>query len=334
MPPLSADRWRAISPYLDEALDLPTADRAAWLESICSRDAGLALDLRTLLAEHDRVHRSRFLEQPVPLTSRTALTQSLGGQTVGAYRLLSLIGQGGMGSVWLAEPCDGRGDGQVAVKLLNMALMGRAGEERFRRDGAILAGLTHPHIARVMDADVTATGQPYLILEHVAGLTLARYCDEHALDIEARVRLFLDVVEAVVHAHANLIVHRDLKPANVLVSKDGGVKLLDVGIGKLLERDAGRGAIAGGTSALTPEYAAPEQLTGGPVTTATDVYALGVLLNALLTGHPSGDLDTIVANALKKDPTERYRSATALADDLRRFLRHQPINRRSRCIQW
>ena len=320
MPALSAERWRAISPYLDQALDLPTADRAAWLESICARDARLAADLQTLLAEQDRVRLSRFLEQSVPLTSRMALMRSLAGQTVGAYRLVSLIGQGGMGSVWLAERCDGRFEGQVAVKLLNIALMGRAGEERFRREGAILARLTHPHIARLIDAGVTATGQPYLILEHVAGPTLNCYCDTQGLGIEARVRLFLDVLDAVVHAHANLIVHRDLKPGNVLVSEDGGVKLLDFGVAKLLEPD-------------------------GPVTTATDVYALGVLLSVLLSGqHPTGDavespatlthailrgdLDSIVAKALKKNPAERYGSATALADDLRRLLLHEPISAR------
>ena len=153
------------------------------------------MDLQTLLAEQDSVRLSRFLEQSAPLTSRMALTRSLAGQTIGAYRLVSLIGQGGMGSVWLAERCDGRFDGQVAVKLLNIALMGRAGEERFRREGTILARLTHPHIARLIDAGVAATGQPYLILEHVAGLTLDCYCDEHALGIEARVRLFLDVAQ-------------------------------------------------------------------------------------------------------------------------------------------
>jgi serine/threonine protein kinase len=308
---LSAERWRALSPYLDQALDLPAADRAAWLESIRARDARLAVDLQTLLGEQDCVRLSRFLEQPVPLTSRITLMRSLAGQTVGAYRLVSLIGQGSRGSVWLAERGDGRVEGQVAVKLLDIALMGREGEERFRCEGAILARLTHPHIARLFAADVTATGQPYLIVEHVAGLTLDCYCDAQGLGIEARVRLFLDVVDAVARAHGNLIVHRDLRPGNVLVSEDGGVKLVDFGVAKLLERDAA-------------------------VTTATDVYALGVLLSVLLSGQhpgdavespatltraiPRGDLDSIVAKALKKNAAERYGSAAALADDVRRFL--------------
>jgi serine/threonine protein kinase/Tfp pilus assembly protein PilF len=390
MPPLNADRWRALSPYLDQALEIPTADRGSWLASIYARDAGLAVDLQTLLAEHDLIHESHFLEEPLPQTARAALTQSLAGQTIGAYRLVSVIGQGGMGSVWLAERCDGRFEGQVAVKLLNIALVGRAGEERFRREGTILARLTHPHIARLIDAGVTATGQPYLILEHVDGTGIDAYCNERTLSVEARLRLFLDIIDAVVHAHANLIVHRDIKPPNVLVSGDGRVKLLDFGIAKLLQGEGGwegSGASpltrdAGG--ALTPQYAAPEQVAGGPVTTATDVYALGVLLYVLLSGqHPAGeavqspatlmqaivdteprrvsdavvspsetpealarhaakcgttaarlrralrgDLDTIIAKALKKNPSERYASAAALGDDLRRFLQHEPIGAR------
>ena len=143
-----------------------------------------------------------------------------------------------MGSVWLAERCDGRFEGRAAVKLLNIALMGRAGEERFRREGDFLAKVTHPHIARLFDAGVSPTGQPYLVLEYVDGQAIDRYCNEHALGIEARIDLFLDVLEAVAHAHANLIVHRDIKPANVLVSVDGQVKLLDFGIAKLIDEDA------------------------------------------------------------------------------------------------
>jgi serine/threonine protein kinase/tetratricopeptide (TPR) repeat protein len=395
MAPLSADRWRALSPYLDEALEIPTGERGSWLASVFARDPRLAADLQKLLSEHDFVLESRFLEQPVSLGFRAAQTSSLAGETVGAYRLLSPIGQGGMGSVWLAERCDGRFDGRVAVKLLNIALIGRAGEERFRHEGTILARLTHPHIAHLIDSGVTTAGQPYLILEHVAGAAIDRYCDDHGLSIEARVRLFLDVLEAVIHAHANLIVHRDIKPVNVIVSDEGRVKLLDFGIAKLLQGDGEWDQVAGaltrdGGSALTPQYAAPEQVAGGPVTTATDVYALGVLLYVLLTGqHPAGaavqspatlihaiidaeprrvsdavvskdespealarhlshcgttasrlrwmlrgDLDTIVAKALKKKPAERYSSASALADDLQRFLRHEPISARPDTIRY
>jgi serine/threonine protein kinase/tetratricopeptide (TPR) repeat protein len=399
MPGLSPDRWRAVSPYLDEALDIATGERAAWLASIRARDEALADDLRLLLEEHEALHASRFLERAVPLPSHAGLSVSLAGQTLGAYRLTKRIGQGGMGSVWLAERCDGRFEGRAAIKLLNIALMGRAGEERFRREGNILARLTHPHIAHLVDAGVSPTGQPYLVLEHVDGQSIDRYCSERSLGIEARLRLFLDVLEAVAHAHANLIVHRDLKPANVLVSVDGQVKLLDFGIAKLLEGDAEWGQpraveasplTRDGGGALTPEYAAPEQVTGGQVTTATDVYALGVLLYVLLSGrHPAGaalrspadlvraivetepkrvsdavvsrtetadtlarhaascgttpgrlcgklqgDLDIIVAKALKKSAPERYASVTALAEDLRRTLRQEPISARPDTLRY
>ena len=373
--------------------------RARWLAAICARDAALAADLESLLAEHEELQESEFLERALPLGRQSDDTPSLEGQVVGAYRLNSLIGQGGMGSVWLAERCDGRFEGRVAVKLLNFALVGRDGEERFRREGNFLAKVTHPHIARLIDAGVSAVGQPYLVLEHVNGQAIDRYCDEQAKGIEARIRLFLDVLEAVAHAHANLIVHRDIKPANVLVSVDGEVKLLDFGIAKLITGDAQWGGSPGvaagaltrdGAAPLTPEYAAPEQLAQGHVTTATDVYALGVLLYVLLSGqHPvgaavrspvtliraiveveprrmsdvvvsrtetadalahhaarcdttvgrlrralRGDLDTIVAKALKKNAPERYASVTALADDLRRFLRREPISARPDTLRY
>ncbi len=399
MPSLSTDRWRALSPYLDEALEVAADRRGAWLASIRARDAALAADLEALLAEYVDLQQSGFLENAPPSIHRPAERQSLEGQIIGAYRLLSLIGEGGMGSVWLAERCDGRFEGRAALKLLNVARMGRAGEERFRREGDFLAKVTHPHIARLFDAGVSTTGQPYLVLEYVNGQTIDHYCNEHALGIEERIHLFLDVLEAVTHAHANLIVHRDIKPANVLVSKDGDVKLLDFGIAKLLDDDAQwDGSPIPEASALTREagsvltltFAAPEQLTRGHVTTATDVYALGVLLYMLLSGqHPvgsavrspaaliraiieveprrmsdavvgraetlealtghavqcgttvsrlrralRGDLDTIVAKALKKNATERYVSVSVFAGDLHRFLRHEPISARPDTLRY
>ena len=391
MPPFNADRWRVLSPYLDEALEIAPDERGDWLASIAARDAALADDLRSMLAQHRTVHESKFLERAV-LDPGHAPLGTLTGQVVGAYRLVSPIGQGGTGSVWLAERCDGRFEGRAAVKLLNISLVGRAGEERFRREGNILARLRHPRIAHLIDAGVSPAGQPYLVLEHVDGQTIEEYCDDRGLPVEHRIRLFLNVVDAVAHAHANLIVHRDIKPANVLVSTEGEVKLLDFGIAKLIEPDTGWNNATAETSALTreggavltPEYAAPEQLSGGAVTTATDVYALGILLYVLLTGrHPAGealespatliraivdrepsrvsdavvsetggphisirhatarattpgklrrllrgDLDTIVSKAMKKNASERYSSVTALADDLRRFLRHEPISAR------
>jgi len=395
MPPITPERWRVLSPYLDEALELATDQRGDWLKTISSRDAALAADLKALLTDQEVVHESRFMDRAL-LDPRTTLAPSMAGQVLGAYRLVSLIGEGGSGSVWLAERCDGRYQGRAAVKLLNRSLIGAVGEERFRREGTILAQLRHPQIAHLIDAGISASKQPYLVLEHVDGVTIDRYCDDKALGINARIRLFLDVLEAVAHAHANLIVHRDLKPANVLVSTDGEVKLLDFGIARLVQDEAKR--VAGAESsavsreigrALTPEFAAPEQVSGGPVTTATDIYALGVLLYLLLTGdHPAGDavrspetllraillsdpprvseavghsrthdtaidhvarygttptrlrrnlrgdLDAIVALALKKDPAQRYSSITAFSDDLRRFLRREPVSARAGTIRY
>lgn len=380
MSTLSPDQWQALSPYLDQALAMTDDARAAWLSSLGEQDPALAAQLLALLDEHRVLAQEGFLED-----GRFALPNSTGlaGQTLGPYTLISQIGQGGMGSVWLARRSDGRFERQAAVKFVSIALAGGATEERFKREGSILGRLTHPHIADLLDAGISADGQPYLILEYVDGTTIDQYCDQHKLDLEARVRLFLDVLSAVAHAHANLIVHRDIKPSNVLVTTGGEVKLLDFGIAKLLEGEGQTGVATllthEGGSALTPRYAAPEQLTGQPVTTTTDVYMLGVLLYLLLSGrHPAGsgahspaelvkavldlepprasdavtsddssliaerrgttadklrrelcgDLDTIVGKALKKSPQERYASVTEFANDLQRYLKHEPISAR------
>ena len=288
-PRLDKARWNAVSPYLDHALDLEEDERARWLEVLREDQPEVAADLEQLLEARRTVLEERFLEHGgvVPCEE-----MSLAGHTVGAYRLMAPIGHGGMGTVWLAERSDGRFEGRAAVKLLNLSLMGASpsrGEERFRREGSLLARLTHPNIARLIDAGVSSSGQPYLVLEHIDGQTIDRYCDDHALGVEARIRLFLGVLSAVAHAHANLVVHRDLKPSNVLVSADGQVKLLDFGIAKLLQTDEWGVLTREGGTALTPEFAAPEQVTGNQVTTSTDVYSLGVLLYLLLGGqHPAG----------------------------------------------
>ena len=380
---ISSDAWNRASPHLDRVLDLPPAERDEYLAKLSIDDATLASDVRALLAEHRLLTAEGFLASPV-LIHRPE--PALSGVSVGAYRLVSPIGHGGMGSVWLGERSDGRFEARVAVKLLNAALLGRSAERRFRREGTILARLAHPHIGRLLDAGVSATGQPYLVLEYVDGRPIDRYCDEEQLGIDERIRLFLDVQSAVAHAHANLIVHRDLKPSNVLVTADGTVKLLDFGIAKLLEVDGGGDTVTmltrEGDVALTPKYAAPEQVTGGAITTATDVYTLGVILFELLSGqHPTGldargaseyvraltdreplrlsaavgaagsaeaaaraasrgtspdrlrsalegDLETIVAKALKTNPAERYWSVAGFEDDVRRFVSHQPITAR------
>ena len=365
---LGPDRWRLIDAHLSAALDLDDAERAAWLAALRGENAALAAEVEALLDEHRELAGNRFLEGFTPPLLRPA---GLAGQIVGAYTLVSPIGHGGMGAVWLAERSDGRFDRRVAVKFLNIALVGR-GEERFKREGTLVARLTHPHIAQLLDAGVADGGQPFLTFELVDGAPIDRYCEQHQLGIDARIRLFLDVLGAVAHAHANLIVHRDIKPSTVFVDRTGHVKLLDFGIAKLLEADDRTDAALltrGSDSPLTPEYAAPEQMTGGPVTTSTDVYALGLLLYVVLAGrHPAGalnspadvvkavteteaprmsvvapdgvrrqlrgDLDVIVAKALAKNPAHRYVSVTDLADDLTRYLHHQPIRARRETVRY
>ena len=290
MSKLSPDQWRALSPHLDEALEMTEEQRSTWLSSLQTVNPILASQLESLLHEHRLLSQKGFLEATpvVDLPDGGALA----GQAFGAYTLVSQIGHGGMGTVWLARRNDGRFDRSVAVKVLNVALMGKSGEERFRREGHILGRLTHPHIAELIDAGVSSDGQPYLVLEYVEGDHIDRYCDQNKLDVRARIRLFLDALHAVAQAHANHIVHRDLKPANLLVRVDGQAKLLDFGIAKLLEAEGQSGQsplTLEGARALTPEYAAPEQLKGEAVTAATDIYAAGVLLYVLLTGqHPAG----------------------------------------------
>ena len=246
------------------------------------------------------------------------LLLGLTGQSIGNYTLESQIGSGGMGTVWRARRNDGRFEGVAAVKILNAALLGRAAEERFRREGSILARLQHPNIAHILDAGVAPNGFPYIVLEHVEGDHIDRWCDNRTLGVEARIRLFLDVLTAVAHAHANLVVHRDIKPSNVLVSDDGRPKLLDFGIAKLLQGEADDEQTLltrEGEWALTPVYAAPEQMTGGPVTTATDVYSLGVLLYVLLCGrHPIAVSTHSAADLIRAvvDEDPRRLSASAL----------------------
>ena len=352
-------RWDELNPLLDELLDLHGEARAQRMARIEREAPELAEALNTLLAGQDTMVRAGFLDAPAPLPER-----SLAGHVLGAYTVEREIGQGGMGTVWLARRTDGRFEGHVAVKVLSGPLLGHGAVERFEREGRILGRLSHPHIARLIDAGVDGQ-RPYLILEYVDGQPIDAHCSRAKLDLKRRVRLFLHVLDAVAHAHARLILHRDLKPSNILVSAAGEVKLLDFGIAKLLDDSTQPGAASELTraagNAYTPRFAAPEQIEGGDVTTATDVYALGVLLYLLLANrHPTepqatasaleqlravvetvpppasqaaaaqarelrGDLDTIVAKALKKKPAERYGNAALLAEDLQRWLDHVPI---------
>ncbi len=346
------DRWQVLEPLLDRALELAPDERSRWLDELSADSPALAADLTALLSGEVAADRNGFLAGE--------LAVDLADLEVGAYAVERPLGQGGMGSVWLARRIDGRFEGHAAVKFLNLALLSPLGQERFRREGSLLARLAHPGIARLLDAGVSAGGQPYLVLEYVDGQRIDAFARERLPSLEERIRLFLQVLAAVGHAHANLIVHRDLKPSNILVTGDGSVKLLDFGIAKLLDAEGSgeRSALtleAG--RALTPEFAAPEQVRGDPITTATDVDALGVLLYLLLSGrHPTGeesrtpadairalfeveparlelgDLDNILAKALRKDSQQRYVTVTAFADDLERYLRREPVSARAQSL--
>jgi tetratricopeptide (TPR) repeat protein len=285
-----ASRWALLSPLIDELLELGEEARAVRLAELARRDATGAAELSDLLGRQRAVELEGFLEAPA-LGAAPGIT--LEGRTVGAYTIERLLGQGGMGTVWLARRSDGRFEGRAAVKFLRLGLLGSAGAARFRLEGSILARLSHPNIARLLDAGVLE-GQPYLVLEHVEGRRVDEWCDAHALGIEPRIRLFLGVLDAVAHAHDRLVLHRDLKPSNILVTAEGQPKLLDFGVAKLLEGAAASGQATELTGQagrpFTPGYAAPEQLRGEDVTTATDVYALGVVLHQLLAGtHPGAE---------------------------------------------
>ncbi len=357
------DRWNAAQTILDAALDLPQAERTAYVTEhapdVDTREAllgllarepelptmlsGSAVDLRTLL---EGAGLAPPVQQGMP-------------ERVGVYRPVRLIGRGGMGVVYLAERADGQFEQTVALKLSAAGLAADV-QRRFEDERRILARLSHPHIARLLGGGLFE-GRPYFAMEYVEGEPITTYAERLGLSIGARVRLFRDVCAAVGYAHRNLIVHRDLKPSNVLVTQAGEVKLLDFGIARLLEDDADRTQT--GERWMTPGYAAPEQIRGESITTATDVYGLGALLYALLTGsaprgadaaallddfvppRPStalasgnggeaarersrrvrGDLDHIVLKALRADPSRRYASAEALSDDLDRHLRQVPV---------
>jgi len=360
---LSPAQWQTLRSLLDEAMALEGDERARWLDGLQGERAGFRSRLAALLAHAQgssaqallatlpRVETGQFAPAPPP------------AERIGPYRLIRELGSGGMASVWLAERTDMLKGRQVALKLPHGAWRRAGLADRLQREREILATLEHPNIARLYDAGVADDGQPWLALEYVAGERIDAWCERHALDVPARLRLFLQVARAVAHAHSNLVVHRDLKPSNILVTGDGEVKLLDFGIAKLLEQgeaheteltqQAGR--------ALTPEYAAPEQILGRPIGTAADVYALGVVLYELLAGcrpymlqrhsraaleeailqadaaPPSarapaarraalrGDLDTIALKALRKNPAERYATVAALAEDIERHLSHRPV---------
>lgn len=283
---MTKERWQKIQTLFEQALTLPTPDREAFLREQCGDDAALMGEVMSLLNADLDAHS--MLDGLAVDTVDFAAELNLEGKRVGPYRISGEIGSGGMGTVFWAERAEGDFAQQVAVKLIKRGMDSREILDRFRRERQIMARLQHPNIARLLDGGVTDDGLPYFAMEYVKGEPIDRYCDRTKMPIKERLKLFQTVCSAVQYAHQNLVVHRDLKPSNILVTEDGTVKLLDFGISKVLSGDDWRSGLASlthvGVRPMTPEYAAPEQVTGGPVTTATDVYALGVLLYELLTG--------------------------------------------------
>ena len=319
---LSAERWRELEPWLDELLEAEPAARKRRLAQIASEDAALAADLEGLLAAHD--DPPTILRGPLEADTPEPPTQAGDprvGTVVGGYRLVRRLGQGGMATVYLGERADGAFEHRVAVKLVRSDAASEAVLRRLADEQRILARLNHPHIARLFGGGLTDDGQPFILMELVAGTPITHYCDRRRLTVGERLELFGAACEAVEYAHGNLVVHRDLKPSNILVSDDGEVKLLDFGIAKVVQPEAGSSAEKGTVTSLyghpmTPEFAAPEQFEGGPITTATDVYALGVVLYELLTGrrpHGGGLLPHQLAMSVLETEPERPSSAVRRA---------------------
>ncbi len=375
-------RWAELSPLLDDALDMPEKLREPWLQSLDLEPAmhealaQLILDASRpgfIDAGSNRIARvlvDSEGDDDVAEDDKTLLSDWC-GRLLGPFRLIRLIGQGGMASVFLAEREGGDFVQQVAVKVLRHGMLDRFEQQRFLRERQILARLEHPRIARLIDGGVTREGVPWFAMEYVEGVPVTEFCDRGRLPVEARLSLFQQVCDAVTHAHSALVVHRDLKPSNILVSSDGKLKLLDFGIARLIEHPDGHSAHTVTETSrrrLTPAYAAPEQWRGEATTTATDVYALGVLLHEMLVGvkperrdddtlrlpsavlrsrehaealaqrrrlslsqlrrRLSGDLDMILRQALHAQPQRRYPSVAAFAEDIDRHLDNRPVRAR------
>ncbi len=364
---MTPDRWQRTKEIVADALEKDAAERPAFVASACAEDSALERAVNSMLAHAD--DETRFdgaIDELQRVRSGGDDTRT--GQIVGAYRITREIGRGGMGAVYLGERADAQFEKQVAIKILKRGTDTEEVLRRFQTERQILARLEHPHIAHLIDGGTTADGLPFFALQYVRGTRITEFCDKEKLDARARVALFLKVCAAVEFAHRNLIVHRDLKPGNILVTDEGEPMLLDFGIAKLLAPDAHTIELTvRDHQRLTPGYASPEQVRGEPVTTASDVYALGALLYELLagesphrfpTGAPSptelfrvvvegapprasvstpdpekrralrGDLDNILLTALRKEPERRYSGVAAFSDDLRRYLEGRPVRAR------
>src|SRR5687767_11946034 len=355
---ITPERWQQVKHLLAEAMELDTARQRQFLDSACADDGDLRAEVDLLLAHRvdtgsDPMEQCAVDASLLRFESNSAQT----GNRIGPYKILSEIGRGGMGAVYLAERDDQHYRQQVAIKLIKPGLGGDQIQRRFRNEMQILAELNHANIARLFDGGETADGLPYLVMEYVEGSSINQYCGDKQLTIEQRLNLFCTVCAAVQYAHQHLVIHRDIKPGNILVTSDGVPKLVDFGIAKLLDQTTiGPELTATAMPFMTPQYASPEQLRGESVTTATDVYSLGVVLYELLSGRSpyrfksriphemakticedtpekpqkrlNADLDNIVLMAMRKEPQRRYATAEQFAEDIRRHLDGLPVRAR------
>jgi serine/threonine-protein kinase len=359
-----AELWERIEPILDTALELPPESWPAYLDTACGRDTPLRAAVEKLLVSAGETEVTTATSAGAVAWAQPMLAERelAAPSRIGPYVIDHVLGRGGMGSVYLAARDDAEFAPRVALKVMRNGLdQDRVLLRRFTEERQILATLEHPGVARLLEGGVTSDGHPWFAMEYVDGMPLNRYVEAHELTLNEKLGLFLQIIDAVSYAHRNLIVHRDLKPSNILVTVDGHIKLLDFGIAKLLSPTVAADApiTRTGFQPFTPEYASPEQVLGEPVTTAADVYALGVVLYELLTGQrplslarsnpadwarivreaepkpPSavvadgralrGDLDTIVLMALRREPARRYASVDRLGDDVRRHLEERPV---------
>ncbi len=369
---MSPERWAKIEEIYQEAADLPAPRRAGFLKRSCAGDPSLLAEIESLLGASEISNLNEIISVAAPQDQDRLI-----GQRIGPYLVTEVVGIGGMGTVYAATRDDDQFQQRVAIKVVARSPQLAEILPRFRHERQILARLDHPNIARLLDGgalDPALGGRPYIVMEFIDGLPLIEHCKEKKLSVRDRLQLFQTICSAVQYAHQNLVVHRDLKPANILVTNTGTAKLLDFGIAKLLEDDthtASGDQTATGVFLFTPNYASPEQISGAPITTGSDIYSLGVILFELLTGErahamesrswpeivkticeldpvkPStrtsnvetrkllrGDLDTIVLTAMRKEPERRYRSAGELSDDIGRYLNSEPLRAREDSIAY
>ena len=350
------ERWSQVESLFLKAIEIPADDRDRFLDKACQamRNACEKSETRDFASDAPNA----------PLLSANDAAPDMAGRRIGVYRLVRMLGHGGMGSVYLAVRDDEQFHKEVAIKLLKRGMDTDFMLGRFRQERQILANLEHPFIARLLDGGATDDGLPFFVLEYVDGLPITKYCTEKNLNLNERLRLFRLVCEAVQHAHQNLVVHRDLKPGNILITKEGIPKLLDFGIAKLIDPTGGSKLptlTRRDLRMMTPAYASPEQARGLPINTATDIYSLGAVLYELLSGQrphrfktespdeiervicevepekPSvaaanrrlaGDLDNIILTAMRKEPQRRYASVVEFSEDIRRHMEGLPVTAR------